>query len=118
MRLVSILTRSEDMLLFVCSEAVESNLVKLETSRAYSDPPLWRVFFGLDETLQTISSRPRRCVEKCKLKNPTLAYSRRPESLHRHLLINHPNFFQNVFFVCFSAISAFFPAKVLKFIGE
>ena len=50
MRLVSSLTRSEDMLLFVCSEAVESNLVKLETSRAYSDPPLWRVFFGLDET--------------------------------------------------------------------
>ena len=32
------LTRVENMLMLVCREAVESNLIKLETSITYSDP--------------------------------------------------------------------------------
>ena len=39
------LTKKENMLLFVCSEAVESILVKLETSRTVILPPMVRVLW-------------------------------------------------------------------------
>ena len=39
------LTKKEQMLLFVCSEAIESKLVKLETGHRYTDTsPQWWVF--------------------------------------------------------------------------
>ena len=35
------MTNEENMLLFVCSEADESNLVKLETRHTVSDPSIY-----------------------------------------------------------------------------